>query len=89
MGKIDVTEYKCDVCGLTTRVENNPLKFGESPLKAIEIPIKGYDCEGRNFIKRMGKVDMCDECFENYWEYVQNRYDVSDCYGIKVQMKEV
>lgn len=32
-------------------------------------------------------VDMCEDCFEKYWEYVQGRYEASDCYGITVKVK--
>jgi len=88
MSRKELIEHKCDVCGKVLREEVDILKMPiKNPLKTIEMPIKGYDCEGRDFTKSMGKVDMCNECFQNYWEYVQSRYDVSDCYGIKVKMK--
>lgn len=87
MSKKYVTEYRCDVCGRVHREEVNPLKSNTSPLKEILIPAKKYDCEGRNYTKGMSHVDMCKECYENYWQYVQNRYDVTDCYGIAVDIK--
>ena len=83
--KSELIEYKCDVCGKDHRFDKSWFGLKTPPLKEVEVPIKTYDCEGRNFSKRMGKIDMCDECFKNYWEFVQSRYDISDYYGVKVK----
>ena len=87
MSRAEIIEYKCDVCGKLFRVENNPLRKPQTELKTISMPIKSYDCEGRNYSKSMGSVDVCEDCFNNYWEYVQSRYEVSDCYGMTVKIK--
>lgn len=88
MSRQNYIEFKCDICGKVHKVEKN-LKEPKNPLKTISMPAKRYDCEGRNFSKGISNVDVCDSCFEKYWEYSQNRYSVSDCYGIKVVVKEV
>ena len=78
-------EFKCDVCGAVHREEVNPLRASKNPLMTVPMPSKNYDCEGRNFSKGMSEFDMCKQCFENYWNYVQDKYDASDYFGIKVK----
>lgn len=87
MSKKEVIEYKCDVCGRTYPIERKKSLSENKPLREVMMPAKCYDCEGRNHSKGMSIVDMCEECYGKYWEYVQSRYDVSDCYGIEVKMK--
>lgn len=87
MSKKDICEYRCDVCGKTFPVEVNPLRTHESPLQQMPMPSKKYDCEGRNFSQGISVVDVCQNCYERYWEYAQKRYEVSECYGIEVVVK--
>lgn len=87
MSKVELTEYKCDICGKVVREEIDNGRKTKPPFKKVDMPVKAYDCEGRNYSKRMGTVDMCEDCFEKYWEYVQGRYEASDCYGITVKVK--
>ena len=84
MSRIEVVEYKCDVCGKVFREDINSIK---KPLKYIQVPSKNYDCEGREYREGKTEIEMCDDCFKNYWDYVQERYDVSNCYGIQVKIK--
>lgn len=85
MARIEVSEFKCDVCGKVIREERSPIKIPTNPLREVEIPMKNYDCEGRNFSKGFGVADMCKDCVENYWNYVQKRYDASDYFGITLK----
>ena len=77
MSKRKITEYKCDVCG---RVIQDSKGGDKNPLKQVSVPAKCYDCEGRSFSRNMCMVDMCDDCFMNYWTYVQSKYETSQCY---------
>ena len=85
MARNDVIEYKCDVCGKVTRVDFEPTRKTKNPYKVVQMPMKKYDCEGKNFSKGLGEVDLCEQCYENYWNYVQERYDASDYFGIKMK----
>ena len=87
MSRVEVIEFKCDVCGKVHRKECDPLRTQISPLKTVNIPAKRYDCEGKSFSKGMSNVDMCENCFDKYWEYMQSKYEVSDCHGIEVKVK--
>lgn len=87
MSKAEIIEFKCDVCGKVHRNEYDPLRTQKNPFKTVSIPAKEYDCEGKNFSKKMSQVDMCENCFNHYWEYVQRKYEVSDCYGIEIKVK--
>ena len=86
MSKIDYTEHKCDICGDGFRVEVG--KKTNQSLKVVDMPVKSYDCEGRNYSKSMHPVDMCDKCFEEYWTFVQSKYDISSTVsGLDVKVK--
>lgn len=85
MSKRDIIEFKCDVCGKVFQFENKEKQI-KNPLKVITIPSRNYDCEGRTYSKGMCTADMCDRCFEDYWNFTQTKYDVSDCYGIKIKI---
>ena len=87
MSRVDVIEFKCDVCGKVHRKEYDPVRPQISPLKTVNIPAKRYDCEGKNFNKGTSNVDMCEKCFVEYWEYMQSRYEVTDFNESKVVVK--
>lgn len=86
MSREEFVEYKCDICG---KVVKYAISKKDRPFKQIEMPSKNYDCEGRNYSKGTTKVDVCENCYFNYWDYVQSRYEVVDCYGVKVKIKGV
>ena len=89
MGRTVVVEYKCDMCGKVQHVDQKLDERRERPFKEISIPAKRYDCEGRNFSYGMTEVDMCEECFLKYSQYVAQRYDVSLVLGsVEVQVKD-
>lgn len=76
MSSITKTIYKCDICGKESE---------EKKLHAVDVPVKAYDCEGRSWSKGFRRVDMCDRCYEAFWNVSQDYFaEVSDCYGIKV-----
>lgn len=87
MSQIEYVEHKCDVCGDNFRIakgSSTTRKF-----KKVDIPSKTYDCEGRNYSRGMSTVDMCDKCFDEFWTFVNNRYDVSELLSeITVNIKE-
>lgn len=58
------------------------------PLKNVSIPGKSYDCEGKSFSKRMIQVDMCEKCCDYFWDFVQEKYDVSETIcGVEIKIK--
>lgn len=87
MSKVEFTEYKCDVCGKVFRINKDSNIKEPKELIRISVPVRSYDCEGKNYSKGMGDIDICSNCFDRYWEYVQKKYKVSDCYGIEVVVK--
>lgn len=88
MSRKSLIRYKCDCCGkeidVSAAYENNKKK---GPLTRIEIPSKSYDCEGRSYEKRTSFIDLCDDCFLEYWNYVQDKYEVNDLYEVTVKKK--
>lgn len=88
MSRKSLIRFKCDCCGkeidVSAAYENNKQK---RPLTRIEIPSKIYDCEGRSYEKRTLFIDLCDDCFLEYWNYVQDKYEVDDLYEVTVKKK--
>ena len=88
MSHKSLIRFKCDCCGKEIDVsavyDNSKQK---RPLTRIEIPSKSYDCEGKSYEKRTSFIDLCDDCFLEYWNYVQDKYEVNDLYEVTVKKK--
>ena len=88
MSRKSLIRFKCDCCGKEIDVsavyDNSKQK---RPLTRIEIPSKSYDCEGKSYEKRTSCIDLCDDCFLEYWNYVQDKYEVNDFVDVTVKKK--
>lgn len=87
MSKKTYIEFKCDICGEIHKELHNG-KEPKSPYRVLPIPAKRYDCEGRSYKREIIAIEVCDKCFEEYWNFVQSRYDVVDGYGVEITIKE-
>lgn len=87
MSHKSLIRFKCDCCGKEIDVSAYENKKQKSPLTRIEFPSKSYDCEGRSYEKRTSFIDLCDDCFLEYWNYVQDKYEVNDLYEVTVKKK--
>ena len=60
------TTYVCDIC----KGEHTKKEY----IKQITVPVRSYDCEGRNSYERYQEVDMCNSCQKKYREVVEKHF---------------
>ena len=88
MSRKSLIRYKCDCCGkeidISAAYENDKKK---GPLTRIEIPSKIYDYGSKSYEKSTSRIDLCDDCFLEYWNYVQDKYEVNGFIEVTVKKK--
>ena len=84
MAKKDVVIFICDCCKKEFQFDN---KVKNSPLREVYIPSKIFDCEGRGYTKGISKVELCDDCYSEFWDYVQQKYKVEELYDVHMEKR--
>ena len=53
----------------------------------MNIPSKICDCEGRGYTKGISKVELCADCYSEFWDYVQQKYKVEEFYDVHMEKR--
>ena len=84
MAKKDVVIFICDCCKKEFQFDN---KVKSSPLREVYIPSKVFDSEGRGYTEGISKVELCADCYSEFWDYVQQKYKVEEFYNVHMEKR--
>ena len=66
MSVTDIKFYSCDTC---------PRKFDSSgSLKSLVLPARLYDKDGKKFVVTLEPVDLCQVCFDKFFELIDSKF---------------
>lgn len=83
MAKKNVTIYTCDCCKKEFPVESS--KTTDNLLYQVNMPSRIYDCEGRSYSEGLSRVELCSDCYLEFWNYVQAKYQVNELYDVSIK----
>ena len=81
MARVIIKYYKCDCC--ERKFENN------NSLVRLDLPARKWDCEGKSYSKGKHSVELCENCFNELYKVVRERFaEIDNCYtGLTVKPK--